>query len=60
MHVFQAICNTSQLSGTLVRLLQDQATTHKLSTVHMLIPLNELIDVPIFHPLRNQSKPVFI
>jgi len=53
VHVFQAIRNTSQLSGTLVSPLRDQGATHKLNAVHMLICLNELIDVSVFHPLGN-------
>ena len=60
MHVFQAICNAGQLNGTSVELLRDQATTYELAAVYVLIPFNELVDVAIFHPLRNQSKPVFI
>ena len=60
VHVLQPIRNAGQLDGTSVRLLQGQATTYKFSTVHMAIPLNEFIDVSVFHPLRNQSKPVFV
>ena len=40
--------------------LRDQVTTYKLDAVYVLIRLNKLVDVPVFHPLRNQSKPVFI
>jgi len=41
-------------------LLQDQVTTYKLDAVYILIPLNKLIDVPMLHPLGNESKPVLI
>ena len=60
VHVLQAIRNASQLNSTSVGPLRGQVTTHKFSTVYMPIPLDELIDVPVFHPLRNQSEPVFV
>jgi len=60
MHVLQAIRDVGQLNGTSVEVLRDQATTYELAAVYVLIPFNELVDVAIFHPLRNQSKPVFI
>jgi len=60
MHVLQAIRDTGQLNGTSVGLLRDQATTYELAAVYVPIPFNELVDVAIIHPLRNQSKPVFV
>jgi len=60
MHVLQAICNAGQLNSTSVWLLRGQLTTHKLSTVHVPVPLNKLVDVSMFHPLGNQSKTMFV
>ena len=60
VHVLQAIRNASQLKGLSARLLQGQVTIYKFSTVHVAILLNEFIDVSIFHPLGNQSKPMFV
>jgi len=60
MHILQPICNTGQLSGMSGRLLQDQVTTYELAAVHVLILLNELVDVSVFHPLGYQSKSVFV
>jgi len=51
VHILQPICNTSQLSGSSVVLLRDQATTYELDAVYIPIPLDELVDVPVFHPL---------
>ena len=59
MHIFQAIRNVSQLDSISVRPLRDQVTTYKLGAVYMSIPLNEFVDVSIFHPLGNHRKPVF-
>jgi len=33
--------------------------THKLDTINLSIHLDEIVDVPIFHPLGDQSEPVF-
>ena len=44
-----------QLSSGRVR----WGVAHKLNPVGVPIPLDKLADVPIFHPLRNQSEPVF-
>jgi len=33
-------------------------STYKLNTVHMLIPPDKLVDVPIFHPRRNHREPL--
>jgi len=60
MHILQTPRNASQLNGTSVRLLRDQVTTYKLGTVHMPVPLDELVDVSVLHPLGNESKPVSI
>jgi len=35
-------------------------TTYELTTVYVPILLNKFVDVTVFHPLGNQSKPVFI
>ena len=43
-----------------VRLFRDQVITYELGAVHVLIFLDEFIDVSVFHPLGNQSKPVFV
>jgi len=40
--------------------LRDQVTTYKLNAVYVLVPLDKLVDVAMFHPLGNESKPVFI
>jgi len=34
--------------------------TYKFTAVNAVIPLGELIDISIFHPLGDKSKPVFI
>ena len=61
MHVLQAIRNAGQLNGRpSVRLQRDQVTTYELVAVCVPILLDEFIDVSIFHPLGNQSKPVFV
>ena len=60
MHVLQAIRNASQLNKTSAWLLRSQVTTHKLSTVHVPVPLDKFVDVSVFHPLRNESKSVFV
>jgi len=36
-----------------------QAITCKLSAISVSIPLDELVDISIFHPFGNQCKPVF-
>jgi len=60
MHIPQAVRNTNQLSNaTSVRFLWDLVTTYKLSAVCMPIPLNEPVDVSVFHPLGDQSEPGF-
>ena len=60
MHILQAVRNTSQLNGTLERLPRDQVVMYELSAVCMWASPNELVDVSIFHPLRNQRKPVLV
>jgi len=60
VHIFQPTRNTSQLNNSSVRLLRDQARTYELGAVCMLIPLDELVDVSMLHPLGNQSKAVFV
>jgi len=60
MHVFQPARNTSQLNVLSARLLRGQARTYKLNAVCVAIPLDERVDVPVFHPLGNESEPVFV
>jgi len=60
VHILQAICNTGQLNSASVVPLRDQATTYKFGAVDMSIPLDELVDVTILHPLGYESKPVFV
>jgi hypothetical protein len=61
MHIRQPVRDVNQLKRTSVRLCGggDQGTTHKLSAVYMSIFLDELVDVPVIHPLRNHRKPAF-
>ena len=40
--------------------LRDHTTTYKLSAVYMLVLLDKLVDIAVFHPLGNQSEPVLI
>jgi len=60
MHVLQTIRNAGQLDGISGMPLRNQLATYKLGAVYMPILLDERIDVPVFHPLRNQSEPVFV
>ena len=59
VHMPQAIRDVDQLNGTLAGLPRCYATAYELSTVHVPLPLDKIIDVSIFHPLRNHRKPVF-
>ena len=59
MHILQAVRDASQLGSISASLLRDQATTYKLSAVYVPIPLDELVDVSVFHPLGNHREPVF-
>ena len=59
MHILQAIRNASQLDRISARLLWGQVATYKLRAVYMPAPLDELVDVSVFHPLGNHRKPVF-
>ena len=59
VHILQPIRNPSQLDNTSVSLPQDRVTTYQLSAIHVSIPLDELIDVSVLHPLRNHREPVF-
>ena len=60
VHVLQAIRNAGQLDGASVGLLRDQVATYKLGAVCVLTLFNELVDVSVFHPLRNQSKSMLV
>jgi len=35
-----------------------KCNTYELNAVHVSIPLNKLIDIPIFHPCGNHRKPL--
>jgi len=59
MHILQATRNPGQLDDASVKFLRSQVTTYKLNTVHIAIPLNEVVDVSVFHPIGNQSEPMF-
>ena len=61
VHVLQAIRNAGQLNGRpSAMLMQDRVTTYELGAVYMPIPLNELVDVSVLHPLGNESKLFFV
>ena len=60
VHVRQAICNVNQLNSTSAGFYGgDRGATNKLSAVYVWVLLDELIDVPMFHPLGDHRKPVF-
>jgi hypothetical protein len=60
VHVIQAVRNVNQLNRTSARHCGgDQGATHKRNAVHIFVLLDELIDVPVFHPLGDQRKPAF-
>jgi len=60
MHVLQPVCNAGQLNGKSVMVPRDQVITYKLGAVDVLVPLDKLVDISVFHPLGNQGEPVFI
>jgi len=57
--MLQTIRNVNQLSNTLGRFASRGVVTYKLSTINLLILLDEIVDISIVHPLGNQSEPVF-
>ena len=57
MHVRQAARNVNQLERTSVKPWYGWGSTYKLSTVHVFVLLDKLIDVPMFHPLGDHRKP---
>jgi len=59
VHILQAICNVNQLNITSVRLLWYQVMAYEFNAVNIPIPLDKLVDIPIIHPLGNQSEPIF-
>jgi len=59
MHILQTARNPSQLNYASASLSQSQVTTYKFNAIHVLVFLNELVDVSIFHPIGNHTKPVF-
>ena len=59
MHVRQAIRNVNQLNITSAGLCgEDRGATNKLSAVYTRVLLDELVDVPVFHPLGDHRKSV--
>lgn len=58
MHILQTVRNVNQLNTTSARVIRGQVVTCKLNAVNMLIPLDKVIDIPIFHPFGNQSEPM--
>ena len=61
MHILQPVCNVDQLNGSSVGRIQwGQVTTYKIGAIHFLIPLDEVIDVSVFHPLGNHREPVLV
>ena len=59
VHILQALCNINELNTTSVGLMRDQVITYELHAVSVTIHLDEIINVPILHPLGDQNKPVF-
>jgi hypothetical protein len=60
VHVHQAIRNVNQLNTTSARFCgEDRGATNKLSAVCAWVLLDELVDVPVFHPLGDHRKPAF-
>ena len=59
MHIPQAIRDVDQLNGTSAWLLWNQMIPYELGPVYVPLPLDELIDISIFHPLGNHRIPVF-
>jgi len=61
MHILQTLRDVNQLNTTSVRFVRGQVITraYEFSAVDVTVPLDELIDVSVFHPLGDQSEPVF-
>lgn len=59
VNILQAIRNVKQLNSTLVDLQQDQVVTYELNAVNILIRRDEVVDVSVLHPFRNESEPAF-
>jgi hypothetical protein len=56
----QAASNVNQLNRTSARFCGgDRRGTHKINAVHIFVLLDELIYVPMFHPLGDHRKPAF-
>jgi len=53
MHILQPIRNASQLGSSSVGFLGDQVATYKLGPVYIPVPLDEVVDVSILHPIGN-------
>ena len=56
MQILQAICDVNQLRGVRQLPVEIVGVTHKHKAVGMWIHLDELVYVPILHPLRNHRK----
>ena len=39
--------------------VERQGVTYKLNAVHMIVLLDEVVDVPMFHPLGDHREPAF-
>jgi len=59
VHILQATRDVNQLNGSSVRPLRDQVATYKLDTIYIPVPLDELIDGSVLHPLGDESKSAF-
>jgi len=59
VHIHQTLHDINKLGRTLSELLQyrDDTTTYEANAVYILVALNELIDRPVFHPVRNHRTP---
>jgi len=60
MHILQTTRDANQLKGSSVRLLRDQVATYKLDAIYIRVPLDELIDGSVLHPLGDESKSAFV
>ena len=59
VHILQAVCDVDQLNIISVRFMWGRAMAYKLNAVNVPIPLDEVVDVPVIHPLGNQSELIF-
>ena len=59
MHIHQTVHNVDELSRRCVSLLsyRDSEKTHQVDPIRILVALDESVDRPIFHPIRNHRTP---